>query len=863
MHRSHNPPYTCLMPLMCLCRWSQRLRSGNLLSSERRSHGQGFVEFALILPVLLLIMLGIIEFGYVFTAYASLFSAAREGVRYGVVNPMDVSGIVASAEQKVFLADPDSVDVVVRYDDGPDTPQFTDPARVQIGNRVLVHVTCDLPTITPVIQPIVAALPVHTQAARTVVSLGEGTWDPGAGGEPGGDPGEGAAGIALSVTADPLAVESGDAVQFTYAVTNTGDLDLIGVTIVDDFGNTIEIGDLAVGANAVWTIVETLTTTTTDDVTATGADSEGRAVIAQDSVSVTVVGAALDVVVTVDSQTICPGELVNFTYTVTNTGDSDLTGVAVVDSFGMTSAPAGVSVGQSVFWQVAYRIYETTVNEVVATGTGPLGSTVSGVDRGIVIVAEELTPIVIQGPLHEGGTVITGTAHPGRIVYIRDMMSDGFPAPASDNTDTLADGTFEFTGLPPLVAGHVILVEAYGQWDSAVVYGDFDPIVINGLCHSNVVIDGTAQPGEKVMLSVVDTGYQDATTVDAGGIFSFTLPANQPLQAGQTVEVTGYGERALTVVEPCTTDAYIVISPQCGPVGSTVITLRGHNWEYRNKNDYITIEWDGTMAGIIEAGAQSPEWETEILVNVSAGLHDVGAANRDTPQVTASFLSPCPAPNLVVSDLDLLVAEPLSTYQPLAFGVTVENVGPRPANSLFWVDLYSSSPTTRAMGIAWAAASGLGVGDSIRLTIPIQEGFEMTGTYPIWTLADSRYQLVETDEEDNDYGPVSVEISGEGEPPLPPPTGTGKIVGETWVSMTGIPVPHGRSYVRCFDEAGRLVVSTTSDDAAKYEIANLLAGTYTLIGETWIDGVRYSRTLDNVMVNDHGVIVRLIIMYRD
>jgi len=81
--------------------------------------------------------------------------------------------------------------------------------------------------------------------------------------------------------------------------------------------------------------------------------------------------------------------------------------------------------------------------------------------------------------------------------------------------------------------------------------------------------------------------------------------------------------------------------------------------------------------------------------------------------------------------------------------------------------------------------------------------------------------------------------------------------------MTGIPVPHGRSYVRCFDEAGRLVVSTTSDDAAKYEIANLLAGTYTLIGETWIDGVRYSRTLDNVMVNDHGVIVRLIIMYRD
>jgi hypothetical protein len=81
--------------------------------------------------------------------------------------------------------------------------------------------------------------------------------------------------------------------------------------------------------------------------------------------------------------------------------------------------------------------------------------------------------------------------------------------------------------------------------------------------------------------------------------------------------------------------------------------------------------------------------------------------------------------------------------------------------------------------------------------------------------------------------------------------------------MTGIPVPHGRTYVRCFDAEGHLVVSTTSDDAAKYEISGLLPGTYTLIGETWIDGVRYSRTLDNVLVHEHSVKVRLIILYRD
>jgi hypothetical protein len=62
---------------------------------------------------------------------------------------------------------------------------------------------------------------------------------------------------------------------------------------------------------------------------------------------------------------------------------------------------------------------------------------------------------------------------------------------------------------------------------------------------------------------------------------------------------------------------------------------------------------------------------------------------------------------------------------------------------------------------------------------------------------------------------------------------------------------------------GRLVAATTSDYMAKYEIPNLPAGTYTLSGETWIDGVRYARTLDGVVVNEDTTTVALIILYRD
>src|SRR5512138_246182 len=44
---------------------------------------QGIVEFALVLPVLLLLILGIFAFGHLFFTYSSLVSASREAARWG------------------------------------------------------------------------------------------------------------------------------------------------------------------------------------------------------------------------------------------------------------------------------------------------------------------------------------------------------------------------------------------------------------------------------------------------------------------------------------------------------------------------------------------------------------------------------------------------------------------------------------------------------------------------------------------------------------------------------------------------------------------------------------------------------------
>jgi len=50
-----------------------------------KKNGQGLVEFALILPVLLLLLFGIIDFGWMIFNYSQLYNAMREATRYGSV----------------------------------------------------------------------------------------------------------------------------------------------------------------------------------------------------------------------------------------------------------------------------------------------------------------------------------------------------------------------------------------------------------------------------------------------------------------------------------------------------------------------------------------------------------------------------------------------------------------------------------------------------------------------------------------------------------------------------------------------------------------------------------------------------------
>lgn len=53
---------------------------------HHRSRGQGLAEFALVLPVFILLVLGVVDVGRVIWATTSLNSAAREGARFAIVH---------------------------------------------------------------------------------------------------------------------------------------------------------------------------------------------------------------------------------------------------------------------------------------------------------------------------------------------------------------------------------------------------------------------------------------------------------------------------------------------------------------------------------------------------------------------------------------------------------------------------------------------------------------------------------------------------------------------------------------------------------------------------------------------------------
>ena len=88
------------------------------MSGVKKERGQSLIEFALLLPISLLLIFGIIDLGMIIVNSISLRDAVQEAVLYASIEPSDHDGITAralnSTEYPVDITD--ATVVITAYD---------------------------------------------------------------------------------------------------------------------------------------------------------------------------------------------------------------------------------------------------------------------------------------------------------------------------------------------------------------------------------------------------------------------------------------------------------------------------------------------------------------------------------------------------------------------------------------------------------------------------------------------------------------------------------------------------------------------------------------------------------------------------
>jgi hypothetical protein len=113
-----------------------------MTQKNHRHRGQSLVEVALLLPILLILLSGLIDFGRVYYAMVALNDSAEEGATYASLWPSDYEETqrrTAAASSGVVTFPPESVSVIY-------PPGYPD---VSVGTPITVTVNYTLSLYTP------------------------------------------------------------------------------------------------------------------------------------------------------------------------------------------------------------------------------------------------------------------------------------------------------------------------------------------------------------------------------------------------------------------------------------------------------------------------------------------------------------------------------------------------------------------------------------------------------------------------------------------------------------------------------------------------------------------------------------------
>jgi hypothetical protein len=136
-----------------------------LSSSRHRTRGQGLVEFALVFPIMMLLLIAVFDMGRLVFAYNDITNAARSGARVAIVDQTNGVARTATINQATSLG-LKPADVTIDY-------LKTDlsgpcPSPKQLGCVAHVKVNFAWRAITPIIGSIVGPITVTAESRMPI-----------------------------------------------------------------------------------------------------------------------------------------------------------------------------------------------------------------------------------------------------------------------------------------------------------------------------------------------------------------------------------------------------------------------------------------------------------------------------------------------------------------------------------------------------------------------------------------------------------------------------------------------------------------------------------------------------------------------
>ncbi|HFD39970.1 MAG TPA: hypothetical protein ENJ31_09045, partial [Anaerolineae bacterium] len=205
--------------------------------------------------------------------------------------------------------------------------------------------------------------------------------------------------ISVAKSASAGSASVGDLITYTYRLTNSGDITLTNVVAADDklgavtlFTTTLSPGDSTDGVLTYTVAAGDLPGPLTNTVTVTGTTFTGDDVTASDVATVTLTGhPSISVAKSASAGSASVGDLITYTYRLTNSGDITLTNVTAADDklgavtlLTTTLAPGDSTDGVLAYTVVTGDLPGPLVNTVTVTGTPLVGNDVTASDTATV-----------------------------------------------------------------------------------------------------------------------------------------------------------------------------------------------------------------------------------------------------------------------------------------------------------------------------------------------------------------------------------------------------------------------------------------------------------------------------------------------